>query len=87
LKTGDHVWVYDTLDHQIGGFSQQQAMGSSIVLTGQFGTVDLAALPVVSRNGLNVSPAMRFSASTVPHHEPTVAVATQPTRRWLSRRY
>ena len=28
VKTGGQVWVYDTLDHRIGGFSQQQGGGS-----------------------------------------------------------
>ncbi len=51
VNTGDSVWVYDTLDHQIGGFSQQQGMGSSITFTSQYGTVNLASLPVVLRNG------------------------------------
>jgi hypothetical protein len=51
VQTGSDVWVYDTLDHQIGGFSQQQGTGGSIVFTSQYGTVNLASLPVVSQNG------------------------------------
>jgi hypothetical protein len=51
VKTGSDVWVYDTLDHQIGGFSQQQGQGSSIVFGSQYGTVSLGSLPVVLRNG------------------------------------
>lgn len=51
VKTGDEVWVHDTLNHQIGGFSQQQGMGSSIIFSSQFGPINLGALPVVSRNG------------------------------------
>lgn len=51
VKTGSEVWVYDTQNHQIGGFSQQQSGGSSITFSSQFGTVNLASLPVVSRNG------------------------------------
>ncbi len=51
VKTGNDVWVYDTLDHQIGGFSQQQGMGGSIIFTSQYGTVNLATLPIVQRNG------------------------------------
>jgi hypothetical protein len=51
VETGGDVWVYDTLEHQIGGFSQQQGMGSSITFNSQFGLVALASLPVVSRNG------------------------------------
>ena len=45
------VWVYDTQDHQIGGFSQQQGSGGSILFTSQYGTVNLASLPVISING------------------------------------
>lgn len=51
VDAGGDVWVYDTLDHQIGGFSQQQGSGGSITLSSQYGTVNLASLPVVSRNG------------------------------------
>lgn len=56
VKTGSQVWVYDTLNHQIGGFSQQQGSGSSITFTSQFGTIQLSSLPVVSRDGQPVSP-------------------------------
>jgi hypothetical protein len=56
VKTGTDVWVYDTLDHQIGGFSQQQGMGGSITFGSQYGTVNLASLPIVSRNGQPVAP-------------------------------
>jgi hypothetical protein len=51
VQTGSDVWVYDTLDHQIGGFSQQQGSGGSILFTSQYGTVNLSTLPVVSQNG------------------------------------
>lgn len=51
VKTSGEVWVYDTLDHQIGGFSQQQGLGGSITFSSQYGTVDLSRLPVTSRNG------------------------------------
>lgn len=51
VKTGGDVWVYDTQDHQIGGFGQQQGSGGSITFSSQYGTVDLLRLPVTSRNG------------------------------------
>jgi hypothetical protein len=51
VKTGGEVWVYDTQDHRIGGFSQQQGMGGTITFSSQFGTVDLSRLPVTFRNG------------------------------------
>jgi hypothetical protein len=58
VKTGGEVWVYDTLDHQIGGFSQQQGVGGSITFSSQFGTVNLSTLPVTTRNGqpVNLTP-------------------------------
>lgn len=51
VETNGDIWVYDTLNHQIGGFSQQQGVGGSILFTSQFGTVTLSTLPVVSING------------------------------------
>lgn len=49
VETGDEVWVYDTQDHQISGLAPQQAGDRSILFTSQFGTLNLAALPVISR--------------------------------------
>lgn len=57
VDAGGEVWVYDTLNHQIGGFSQQQGSNTSITFTSQFGTVNLSSLPVVMRNGQPLTPA------------------------------
>ncbi len=66
VKTGRNVWVYDTLHHSIGGFSQQQGGGGSITFSSQFGTVNLSTLPVVSRDGvLEQEPA----TPPQPHHQ------------------
>jgi hypothetical protein len=54
VDSGGDVWVYDTLDHQIGGFSQQQGSGSSILFSSQYGNISLSTLPVISRNGQSV---------------------------------
>ena len=56
VKTGNDIWVYDTGDHQIGGFSQQQGAGGSITFTSQFGVISLGTLPVVLRNGVTQQP-------------------------------
>ena len=56
VKTGGQVWLYDTQDHQIGGFSQQQGSGGSILFTSQYGTVNLNTLPVVSVDGRSQAP-------------------------------
>jgi hypothetical protein len=70
VDSGGDVWVYDTQDHQIGGFSQQQGSGGSIQFSSQFGTVSLASLPVVLRNGQPVpsapSPIPISSPSSIP---------------------
>jgi hypothetical protein len=54
LAIDDHgqVTIYDTLDHQIGGVSQQQSGGSSVTFSSQYGYVNLSQLPVVSVNGV-----------------------------------
>lgn len=64
VDSGGDVWVYDTLDHQIGGFSQQQGPGGTISLSSQYGSVSLASLPVVMRNGQDVLAAPPAPAPT-----------------------
>ena len=51
------VTVYDTQDHQIGGFSQQQSGTGSATFTSQYGTVDVARLPVVGAGAAPAAPA------------------------------
>ncbi|MEN9847936.1 MAG: hypothetical protein RL368_676, partial [Pseudomonadota bacterium] len=63
------VSVYDTLNHQIGGVSQQQGYGASVIFTSQYGTVDVLNLPLVSGAGT-----LQQAAAPV---APTVAVVPQ----------
>ena len=51
VEDGGVVTIYDTLDHQIGGVSQQQSGSGSMSFTSQYGVVEVAKLPVVSVNG------------------------------------
>jgi len=51
IDVGGTVTVYDTLDHQIGGFSQQQAAGSTLSFSSQHGLIHVATLPVVASSG------------------------------------
>ncbi|QOR39978.1 SHOCT domain-containing protein [Billgrantia diversa] len=48
VQTEEAIQVYDTLDHRIGGFAQQQGSRSRFTLISQHGQVDLASLPVIS---------------------------------------
>ena len=52
IELDGRVTVYDTLDHRITGFSQQQSYGGTLSFNSQFGTVDVASLPVVSVDGV-----------------------------------
>ncbi|AOW11545.1 hypothetical protein LPB72_22655 [Hydrogenophaga crassostreae] len=52
MEVNGQVIIYDTLDHNIGGVSQQQSGGYSVTFSSQYGYVDLASLPVISINGL-----------------------------------
>lgn len=52
MEVNGQVIIYDTLNHHIGGVSQQQSGGYSVTFSSQFGNVDLSSLPVISINGL-----------------------------------
>jgi hypothetical protein len=49
IEIDGRMTVYDTLDHQIGGVSQQQGYGASLSFTSQYGLVRLEDLPIISR--------------------------------------
>lgn len=68
IEVGGIVWVYDTGEHRLGGFSQQQGDSESITLTSQYGSVDLSRLRVESRNGQPVA------------SEPAPAAQVEPAR-------
>jgi hypothetical protein len=71
IEVNGHVTLYDTLDHQIGGFSQQQSVGGSITFGSQYGLVDVSRLPIISIDNVPVpskdqsQPASSFQASSV----------------------
>jgi hypothetical protein len=76
------VTVYDTLDNQIGGVSQQQGGNSSVTLTSQYGTVDVASLPVISVNGVppqSAAPQPAAPQSFAPNPAPQAAPVSQPS--------
>jgi len=51
IELNGQVTVYDTLDHSIGGFSQQQSYGGTLSFNSQYGLIDVASLPVISVDG------------------------------------
>jgi len=74
IEVNGRVTIYDTLDHQIGGFSQQQSYGGSLSFNSQYGLIDVARLPVVSVDGV----AQRQEASQAASPAPAPAAAVQP---------
>ena len=52
IEVSGRVTIYDTLDHQISGFSQQQSLGGSLTFSSQYGLVEVARLPVISVDGV-----------------------------------
>lgn len=52
IEVNGQVTIYDTLDHQIGGVSQQQSGDASMSFTSQYGLVQVSQLPIVSLDGV-----------------------------------
>jgi len=72
IEIDGKVTVYDTLDHQISSFSQQQSHGGSLTFSSQHGLVDVASLPVVPAEG-------RARSTPAPPPSQPSSVAAQPT--------
>jgi putative oligomerization/nucleic acid binding protein len=65
IATHEHIWLYDTLDHQVSGVSQQQGPGSTVTFTSQHGVLEVTSLPLMASSGVGSSDA-GSSASTPP---------------------
>jgi len=76
IDVNGQVTVYDTLDHNIGGFSQQQSYGGSLTFSSQYGLVAVSSLPVVSVNGQ--APAPQAPPPQPVYVEPAPPSAPQP---------
>ncbi|MDD5272042.1 MAG: SHOCT domain-containing protein [Methylovulum sp.] len=77
IEAHGHVTLYDTLDHQIGGFSQQQSGGSSVTFTSQHGIVDVQNLPVISVDNVPTTPSMPVPTFTDTHVNPAPVAAQE----------
>ena len=71
IQQGGRVSVYDTGEHRITGFSQQQSGDQSLTFTSQFGLVRVADLPLVFPNGTQPeAPATSIFATPQPSPKP-----------------
>lgn len=48
IDDGNQITVYDTGDHHLGGFGQQQSGSGTMSFSSQYGSIHLGDLPVVS---------------------------------------
>jgi hypothetical protein len=64
------VSVYDTGQHQIGGFSQQQSGDQSITFTSQFGLVRVADLPRINPVNTGAAPQQPHASQPEPWVQP-----------------
>ena len=64
IDVNGKVTVYDTGEHQIGGFSQQQSGDQSLTFTSQLGLVRVSDLPVVSEPGSTIGGSVASSQET-----------------------
>lgn len=78
IKQGERVTTYDTGNHQISGFGQQQSGDQSITLTSQFGLVRVFDLPLITDSAANqtpapiVQPSVSYPATPVANPAPVV---------------
>ncbi len=79
VQIGGQVTVYDTLDHQIGGVSQQQSGGApGVAFSSQLGTFTANQLPVVSGGGGASAPSPAAPAPAAAAHSSAVGPASPP---------
>jgi hypothetical protein len=72
IQQGGRVSVYDTGDHRVSGFSQQQGGDQSLTFTSQFGLVRVADLPLVSPGGTQPeAPSASIFTAPQPPQKPT----------------
>lgn len=63
VEINGEVTVYDTLDNNIGGVSQQQGGDTSLTFSSQYGTIAVSSLPIISGPG-NLPPAVQNNFAT-----------------------
>ena len=65
VELNGEVTVYDTLDNNIGGVSQQQGGDTSLTFSSQYGTISVSTLPIVyGSNNVPLAPQKNFAQPT-----------------------
>jgi len=74
VELNGQVSVYDTLDHNIGGVSQQQGNNTSLTFNSQWGTINVSSLPLITGQPLPAAENTNFAevaANNMPDNMPT----------------
>jgi hypothetical protein len=83
IQQGGLISVYDTGEHRIMGFSQQQSGDQSLTFTSQFGLVRVVDLPLVAplrdQPERNPSPSMSVTPQEPPKPAPSAVVVAAPS--------
>lgn len=74
VEINGEVTVYDTLDNNIGGVSQQQGGDTSLTFSSQYGTISVSSLPIIY--GANNIPSVKKNNFV---QEPSYTPASAPT--------
>jgi len=80
VERDGQVSIFNTLDHNISGVSQQQGSDTSLTFTSQYGVVSTLSLPLISGPGLrSAHAATNFAAPPAPAPAPAYAPAPSYT--------
>ena len=71
VERDGQVTVFNTLNHQISGVSQQQGGNTSLTFSSQYGTISTLSLPLVSGPGLLPASSNNFAAPPVVNYQPS----------------
>lgn len=66
VELNGQVSVYDTLDHNIGGVSQQQGNNTSLTFNSQWGTINVSSLPLITGQALPTVENTNFADVSAP---------------------
>ena len=78
VEVNGQVQVYDTLDHNIGGVSQQQGMGNSLSFSSQYGQFSVDSLPLVNGQTNNPTPQPTLLSTNQSTNQATYQQTQQP---------
>lgn len=78
VQLNGQTTVYDTLDNNISGVSQQQGGDSTLTFSSQYGTIAVNTLPIISGQGIPQAPVVNFAEPAPQNNETFSNPVPQP---------